>query len=106
LTPFQTGFDIEYYVHEYKPQESTATSAAATTPATSGDGVDAKKYTFRFLKKSILPTFPNTFTHMSLSLESLAHYKVRKKKRENVVKVEMGSLILLENDGRKYCFSF
>ncbi|CAO3702666.1 unnamed protein product [Rhizopus stolonifer] len=61
------GIDIEYFVHEYKPQESTAAN---------GDGIDnAKRYTFRLLKKSVLPTLPNTFSHMSLSLESLAYYK-------------------------------
>ncbi|KAL7332664.1 hypothetical protein PS15p_201687 [Mucor circinelloides] len=44
--------------------------------AASGDGIDvAKKYTFRLLKNSVLPTFPKTFSHMSLSLESLVHYK-------------------------------
>ncbi|KAI8641758.1 hypothetical protein BD408DRAFT_432988 [Parasitella parasitica] len=59
--------DIEYFIHEYRPQESTAASR---------DGIDnAKKYTFRLLKNSILPTFPKTFSHMSLSLESLVHFK-------------------------------
>lgn len=82
LILLQTGHDIEYFVHEYNPQKSTVVSR---------DGIDnGKKYTFRLLKKSILPTFPKTFSHMSLSLESLVHYKVRKKKRENIVKVEMG----------------
>ncbi|KAI7867049.1 hypothetical protein BDF14DRAFT_1727253 [Spinellus fusiger] len=61
------GIDIEYFVHEYRPQESTVATR---------DRIDnAKKYTFRLLKNSILPTTPNTFSHMSLSLESLAHYK-------------------------------
>ncbi|OBZ81352.1 hypothetical protein A0J61_10599 [Choanephora cucurbitarum] len=60
------GHDIEYFVHEYNPQESAA----------SGDKINnAKKYTFRLLKKSILPTFPTTFSCMSLSLESIIHYK-------------------------------
>jgi hypothetical protein len=63
LTLLQIGNDIEYFVHEYKPQESTAAS---------GDGIDsAKTYTFRLLKNSILPTFPKIFSPMSLSLESL-----------------------------------
>ncbi|KAI8063418.1 uncharacterized protein B0P05DRAFT_581120 [Gilbertella persicaria] len=61
------GNDIEYFVHEYKPQELTASNE---------DGIDnAKKYTFRLLKNSILPTLSKTFSHMSVSLESLFHYK-------------------------------
>ncbi|KAG1174573.1 hypothetical protein G6F70_000994 [Rhizopus microsporus] len=59
------GNNIEYFVHEYNPQESTAASR---------DGINAK-YTFRLLKNSILPTFPKTFSHMSILLESLLHYK-------------------------------
>ncbi|KAI9245765.1 hypothetical protein BY458DRAFT_536990 [Sporodiniella umbellata] len=61
------GYDIEYFVHEYNPQDPASAS---------GNAVDSKKkYTFRLLKKSILPTFPKTFSHMALSLESLVHYK-------------------------------
>ncbi|KAI7867031.1 hypothetical protein BDF14DRAFT_1968521 [Spinellus fusiger] len=50
--------------------------AAKKSTVASRDQIDnAKRYTFRLLKNSILPTTPNTFSHMSLSLESLAHYK-------------------------------
>lgn len=80
MTLLQIGNNIEYFVHEYNPQESTAASR---------DGINAK-YTFRLLKNSILPTFPKTFSHMSILLESLLHYKVKEKKKENIVKVEMG----------------
>ncbi|KAI8982360.1 hypothetical protein BDF20DRAFT_938360 [Mycotypha africana] len=53
------GNEIEYFVHKYKLQESTSSSL----------------YTFQLLKKSVLPTFPNTYSHMLLSLEFLSHYK-------------------------------
>ncbi|GAA5816817.1 hypothetical protein MFLAVUS_010351 [Mucor flavus] len=61
------GHDIEYFIHEYNPQKSTVVSR--------DEADNGEKYTFRLLKKSILPTFPKTFSRMSLSLECLVHYK-------------------------------
>lgn len=74
MTLLQTGHDIEYFIHEYNPQKSTVVSR--------DEADNGEKYTFRLLKKSILPTFPKTFSRMSLSLECLVHYKVRKRERE------------------------
>ncbi|KAI7888966.1 uncharacterized protein EV154DRAFT_539090 [Mucor mucedo] len=68
LTLLQIGFHMEYFFHEYNPDDTTATSQGEVD-----NGV--KKYTFRLLKHSILPTFPKTFSRMSLSLESWFHFK-------------------------------
>ncbi|KAI9022896.1 hypothetical protein CLU79DRAFT_701956 [Phycomyces nitens] len=62
-----------------KSEKELVTFAIMISVIPSGGGMKhANKYTFQLVKKSILPTFPSTFSNISLSLESLTHFKVRK----------------------------
>ncbi|KAL0081372.1 hypothetical protein J3Q64DRAFT_1823560 [Phycomyces blakesleeanus] len=63
-----------------------------------------ERYTFRHLKNLILPTFHKTFNHMSLSLEYLGCYKLKRKK--NVVKkIIVKSIASLSDVEKPYLYS-
>ncbi|KAI9271250.1 hypothetical protein EDC94DRAFT_307806 [Helicostylum pulchrum] len=57
------GSVIKFYTHQYH------------LPSSSTPSPSVPSYTFELIQRCTLPTLPNTYTHMMLSLEYLIFYK-------------------------------
>ncbi|KAI8643464.1 hypothetical protein BD408DRAFT_364973 [Parasitella parasitica] len=58
------GSKIDYYITEFRQSPTTSSSTS-----------EASTYSFSLIHSSLLPTLPNTYTHMYQSLEFLCFYK-------------------------------
>lgn len=81
------GSIVEFYIHQFHPPQSSSSISVAAQPSSSSIPVAAEPsssipeaaqspaYTFKLIQRCTLPTLPDTYTHMMLSLEYLIFYK-------------------------------
>lgn len=98
---FVKGEVVEFYTHNYVPKSNIQGSNSGSgngsnigESSSSGSGIGPVEmskdemisiqnspYHFKYINQSKLPTLPTTYTNTSRSVESLNHFRVRKKNR-------------------------
>lgn len=98
---FFKGEVVELYTHNYIPKSNIQGSNSGSgngsnigESSSSGSGtgpvemskdemisIQNSPYHFKYINQSKLPTLPTTYTNTSRSVESLNHFRVRKKNR-------------------------